>query len=89
MGMGDRIIACGTKHALFAMLLRFLVGPAVFAAASYLVGLRGVSLNVSTVQVTLISTSLHHLHGFRFSSMLCSRSSELLSSVPLKLHLFF
>lgn len=52
MGLGDRIIVCGTKLAIYGMVLRFLAGPAVFAAASYLVGLRGVSLNVSIVQVT-------------------------------------
>jgi auxin efflux carrier family len=53
MGLGDRIIVCGAKRALFGMVLRFLVGPAVFAAASYTVGLRGVSLNVSIVQAAL------------------------------------
>ncbi|KAG0584759.1 hypothetical protein KC19_3G232400 [Ceratodon purpureus] len=53
MGLGDRIIVCGTKLAVFGMALRFLVGPAVFAAASYIVGLRGVSLNVSIVQAAL------------------------------------
>lgn len=53
MGLGDRIIVCGTKNAVYGMVLRFLVGPAVFAAASYVVGLRGVSLNVSIVQAAL------------------------------------
>lgn len=57
MGLGDRIIVCGTKMAVFGMALRFLAGPAVFAAASYLVGLRGVPLKVSIVQV-LLSTQL-------------------------------
>ena len=52
MGLGDRIIACGAKLTLFGMFLRFLIGPTLFAAVGYLVGLRGVSLKVSIVQVT-------------------------------------
>ena len=55
MGLGDRIIVCGAKRALMGMALRFLGGPAVFAAASYIVGLRGVSLNVAIVQVFTFS----------------------------------
>ena len=51
MGLGDRIIACGTKLALLGFFLRFLISPALFAAASYLVGIRGVTLKVCIVQV--------------------------------------
>jgi auxin efflux carrier family len=59
MGLQDRIIVCGTKLAVYGMILRFLVGPALFAAASYTVGLRGVPLHVSIVQVDfVISTFL-------------------------------
>lgn len=54
MGLGDRIVVCGRKMAIFGMSLRFLAGPAVFAAASYLVGLRGVPLKVSIVQVAKV-----------------------------------
>ena len=54
MGLQDRIIVCGTKLAVYGMILRFLVGPALFAAASYTVGLRGVPLHVSIVQVDFV-----------------------------------
>jgi auxin efflux carrier family len=51
MGLQDRVIVCGWRRAIYGMVLRFLFGPGAFAAASYLVGLRGVSLNVAIVQV--------------------------------------
>lgn len=54
MGLQDRIVVCGTKLAVYGMILRFLVGPALFAAASYAVGLRGVPLHVSIVQVGFV-----------------------------------
>ena len=57
MGLQDRIIVCGTKLAVYGMILRFLVGPALFAAASYTVGLRGVPLHVSIVQVDFVILS--------------------------------
>ncbi len=53
MGLQERIIVCGTYLAIVGMGLRFLLGPALFASASALVGLRGVSLRVSIVQVFL------------------------------------
>ncbi|KAE8723986.1 Auxin efflux carrier component 1 [Hibiscus syriacus] len=53
MALQPRIIACGNSVAAFAMGVRFLVGPAVMAAASVIVGLRGVLLHVAIVQVTL------------------------------------
>jgi hypothetical protein len=51
MGLQERLIVCGWPRAIYGMALRFLLGPGAFAAASYLVGLRGVSLNVAIVQV--------------------------------------
>jgi hypothetical protein len=51
MGLQERILVCGTYWTIVGMGLRFLLGPALFAAASLLVGLRGVSLHVSIVQV--------------------------------------
>jgi hypothetical protein len=51
MALQPRIIACGNKLAAFAMAVRFLVGPAVMAAASIAVGLRGVLLHIAIVQV--------------------------------------
>jgi auxin efflux carrier family protein len=51
MALQPRIIACGNTLASFAMAVRFLTGPAVMAAASIIVGLRGVLLHVAIVQV--------------------------------------
>ncbi|CAK9218179.1 unnamed protein product [Sphagnum jensenii] len=53
MGLQERILVCGTYLAVVGMVLRFLLGPALFAAASALVGLRGVSLRVAIVQAAL------------------------------------
>lgn len=51
MALQPRIIACGNSVAAFAMAVRFVTGPAVMAAASIAVGLRGVLLHVAIVQV--------------------------------------
>ena len=51
MALQPRIIACGNSVAAFSMAVRFLTGPAVMAAASIAVGLRGVLLHVAIVQV--------------------------------------
>jgi auxin efflux carrier family protein len=51
MALQPRIIACGNTLATFAMAVRFLTGPAVMAAASIIVGLRGVLLHIAIVQV--------------------------------------
>ena len=53
MALQPRIIACGNKRATFAMAVRFLTGPAVMAAASIAVGLRGKLLHVAIVQVQI------------------------------------
>ncbi|KAF4385242.1 hypothetical protein G4B88_026525 [Cannabis sativa] len=53
MALQPRIIACGNSIATFAMAVRFLTGPAVMAAASIAVGLRGVLLHVAIVQAAL------------------------------------
>ncbi|XP_010271843.1 PREDICTED: probable auxin efflux carrier component 1b [Nelumbo nucifera] len=53
MALQPRIIACGNSVASFAMAVRFLTGPAVMAAASIAVGLRGVLLHVAIVQAAL------------------------------------
>ena len=51
MALQPRIIACGNSVAAFAMAVRFVTGPAVMAAASITVGLRGVLLHIAIVQV--------------------------------------
>lgn len=53
MALQPRLIACGTSLATFAMAVRFLTGPAVMAAASIAVGLRGVDLHAAIVQAAL------------------------------------
>ncbi|VAH92851.1 unnamed protein product [Triticum turgidum subsp. durum] len=53
MALQPRIIACGNKLAAYAMAVRFLVGPAMMAAASLAVGLRGVLLHIAIVQAAL------------------------------------
>lgn len=52
MALQPRLIACGTTLAAFAMAVRFLSGPAVMAASSIVVGLRGVDLHAAIVQVS-------------------------------------
>lgn len=51
MALQPKIIACGNSVAAFAMAVRFITGPAVMAAASVAVGLRGVLLHIAIVQV--------------------------------------
>lgn len=53
MALQPRIIACGNSVATFAMAVRFLTGPAVMAASSIAVGLRGVLLHIAIVQSAL------------------------------------
>ncbi|GAB2227912.1 hypothetical protein Droror1_Dr00009741 [Drosera rotundifolia] len=53
MALQPRIIACGNAVATFAMAVRFITGPAVMAAASITVGLRGVLLHIGIVQAAL------------------------------------
>lgn len=58
MALQPKIIACGNSVATFAMAVRFLTGPAVMAAASIAVGLRGTLLRIAIVQVIIINYSL-------------------------------
>ncbi|KAK6931041.1 Membrane transport protein [Dillenia turbinata] len=53
MALQPRIIACGNTVAAFAMAVRFLTGPAVMAAASIAIGLRGNLLHIAIVQAAL------------------------------------
>ncbi|XP_006845765.2 auxin efflux carrier component 2 [Amborella trichopoda] len=53
MALQPKIIACGTSVAGYSMAVRFLVGPAVMAATSSAIGLRGVLLHVAIVQAAL------------------------------------
>ncbi|XP_020154776.1 auxin efflux carrier component 3a isoform X2 [Aegilops tauschii subsp. strangulata] len=53
MALQPSIIACGNSAAVASMAVRFLAGPAVTAAASAAVGLRGTLLKVAIVQAAL------------------------------------
>ncbi|KAL1548766.1 putative auxin efflux carrier component 1d [Salvia divinorum] len=53
MALQPRIIACGKSVAALSMAVRFLTGPAVMAAASIAVGLRGLLLHIAIVQASL------------------------------------
>ncbi|KAJ0962235.1 hypothetical protein J5N97_030063 [Dioscorea zingiberensis] len=53
MALQPKIIACGKSVAVFSMAVRFLTGPAVIAATSIAIGVRGVLLHVAIVQAAL------------------------------------
>ncbi|KAJ4978979.1 hypothetical protein NE237_009759 [Protea cynaroides] len=53
MALQPKLIACGNSVATFAMAVRFLTGPAVMAASSIAVGIRGVLLHIAIVQAAL------------------------------------
>ncbi|XP_071702607.1 probable auxin efflux carrier component 1c [Rutidosis leptorrhynchoides] len=53
MALQPRMIACGNSVAAFSMAIRFVTGPAVMAAVSIAVGLRGVLLRIAIVQAAL------------------------------------
>ena len=55
MALQPRIIACGAYLAVLGMLMRFLIGPAFMAFASYASGLRGTVFHVSIVQVWIFA----------------------------------
>lgn len=68
MALQPKIIACGNSIASFAMAVRFLTGPAVMAAASIAVGLRGTLLHIAIVQV-INSTYVFVFINFFFFTM--------------------
>uniref|UniRef100_A0A7N0VAJ8 Auxin efflux carrier component n=1 Tax=Kalanchoe fedtschenkoi TaxID=63787 RepID=A0A7N0VAJ8_KALFE len=53
MALQPKMIACGNSLATFAMAVRFLTGPAVMAASSIAIGLRGDLLRIAIVQAAL------------------------------------
>ncbi|KAF4360210.1 hypothetical protein G4B88_005176 [Cannabis sativa] len=53
MALQPKIIACGKSLAALSLAVRFLVGPAVMAATSAAIGIRGVLLQVAIVQAAL------------------------------------
>ncbi|PKU60358.1 putative auxin efflux carrier component 3a [Dendrobium catenatum] len=55
MAMQPSIIACGKRLAAYGMIIRFIAGPAFMALSSVLLGIRGTTLKVSIVQVSIFS----------------------------------
>ncbi|KAL9661946.1 hypothetical protein QQ045_026774 [Rhodiola kirilowii] len=53
MALQQKMIACGNKVAAFSMGVRFLIGPAVMAAASIAVGLHSTLLHIAIVPAAL------------------------------------
>ncbi|XP_078432071.1 auxin efflux carrier component 3a-like isoform X2 [Wolffia australiana] len=53
MGLQPKIVACGRSAAIFSMAMRFIAGPAVMAAVSFGLGLRGTLLRIAIVQAAL------------------------------------
>ncbi|KAJ0841079.1 putative membrane transport protein [Helianthus annuus] len=53
MASQDRIVACGTRLALLAMFLRFVVGPAIMAGPSFAIGLKGAPFQIAVLQAAL------------------------------------
>lgn len=56
MASRANIIACGTRMAVLAMVVKFIAGPALMALSSIAVGLRGTSFRVAIMQVQTYST---------------------------------
>lgn len=52
MASRPSIIACGIRMAAVAMAMKFMAGPALMAASSAALGLRGKVLRVAIVQVS-------------------------------------
>ncbi|KAJ6778874.1 AUXIN EFFLUX CARRIER COMPONENT 1B-RELATED [Salix koriyanagi] len=76
MALQPRIIACGNSIASFSMGVRFLTGPAVMAAASFAVGLRGDLLRIAIVQVKTLENITPNLSR-EFSLFVCILSNFL------------
>ncbi|KAL5740104.1 hypothetical protein ACOSQ2_029284 [Xanthoceras sorbifolium] len=53
MASRPSIIACGTRMAAVAMIMKFITGPALMAASSIAIGLRGKLFRVAVVQAAL------------------------------------
>jgi len=66
MALQPKMISCGKTIAAFSMAVRFVSGPAVMAAASFAIGLRGVLLHIAIVQVKDLKGYPLHIHC-RFS----------------------
>ena len=78
MALQPRIIACGKSMAAFSMAVRFLTGPAVMAASSIAVGLRGVLLHVAIVQASSLKHQIRRPTYYSIQTSTSSVSNSLL-----------
>ncbi|PWA83734.1 Auxin efflux carrier [Artemisia annua] len=53
MASQARIVACGTRLAIMAMVLKFIIGPGIMAAPSIAIGLKGIPFKVAVMQAAL------------------------------------
>ncbi|CAM6015380.1 unnamed protein product [Sphagnum balticum] len=79
MGLQEMLILCGWPLAIYGMVLFFLFGPGAFAAALYLVGLIGVSLDVAIVQAALPQGIVLFVFAKEYNV-----HADILSTVPLE-----
>jgi auxin efflux carrier family protein len=64
MALQPKLIACGWRATGVSMAVRFLAGPAVMAAASLAIGLRGTLLRIAIVQVNPYTVWLIWMHMY-------------------------
>lgn len=74
MASQSSIIACGARNTMVAIGLKILVGPALMALASIVIGLRNTLFKVAIVQVTsfffLFSTTFSDHHLFKVKHLM-------------------
>lgn len=71
MASRPSIIACGTRMAAAAMALKFIVGPALMAASSFAIGLRGTLFKIAFVQVLAYRTYFFSINHWDLSPKIC------------------
>jgi len=54
MALQPKLVACGNTWATVSMVARFVVGPAVIAVTAIAIGIRGLLLRITIIQVSEI-----------------------------------
>lgn len=62
MASQEKLISCGPKLTIFAMILKFIAGPAAMAIASLVLGLHGDVLRVAIIQVLYTSFFVYQFY---------------------------
>ncbi|XP_031475475.1 auxin efflux carrier component 5-like [Nymphaea colorata] len=63
MALQEKLVACGPRLTLVAMVLKFIVGPAVMALSSIIVGLKGSVLCIAIVQAALPQSTTSFIYA--------------------------